>query len=292
MLSIIISSYQKNYYDDLVKNIGETIGDGFQYEIIQIWNPNLMGITKAYNQGAEQSVYENLLFIHEDILFHTNGWGEKLLAHLNQPNAGIIGLAGSSYVPVAPSSWTVSEQYNFVHILQGNKEKSASTLINTTKERLHKVYAVDGVFIAVKKEVFNAFKFNEELLKGFHGYDLDFSLRVSRKFQNYIIDDILIEHFSQGNLDQKWLDANILIKQKQGSDFQKIPDPETEKKIFLGFLYNYFQYYPVDQRNILFTMKFYPFKRINFKDHFLIAKKYYHYLRYSSDINKKLNTTK
>lgn len=292
MLSIIISSYQQPYYDQLVKNINETIGDGIIYEIIQMWNPNLMGITEAYNLGAEKSVYENLLFIHEDVLFHTNNWGRKLIIHLNQPNVGIIGLAGSSYVPAAPSSWTVSEKYNFVNILQGNKEKSEPTLLKTTTESINKVYAIDGVFMSVKKEVFNQFKFNEELLKGFHGYDLDFSLRVSRKFQNYVIDNILIEHFSKGNLDHKWLDANIVIKQKRGSDFQKINDPETEKKVFLGFLFNYFQYYPINQKNILLTLKFYPFKKLNFKDHLLIAKKYYNYLKYASEINKKLKSTK
>jgi len=180
MLSIIISSYQKHYFDQLIENISETIGEDFQYEIIQIWNPNLMSITEAYNSGAEKSKYENLLFLHEDIIFYTRNWGHKLLNHLQKESTGIIGVAGSSYVPYAPSSWTVAEKYNSVHILQGNKENTEFFHINSTEENRTKVFAVDGVFIATRKEHFDIFRFDENL-KGFHGYDLDFSLRASRK---------------------------------------------------------------------------------------------------------------
>lgn len=287
MISIIISSYLPRYFAALEKNIAETIG--VPYEIIRINNPGLMGICEAYNQGAEKAQYDYLLFSHEDILFHTQDWGEKLMAHLDRPDAGIIGLAGSSYVPVAPSSWTVSEKYNSVNILQGNKENESSYLIRRTKSRMNPVYAVDGVFMAIRKNNFIPYKFNEEL-KGFHGYDLDLSLRISKKLQNYVVDDILIEHFSKGNLDKTWLDTNIGIRQKLGSDFQKEIDNETEKNIFLGFLYKYFEYYPVNRKNILFTLKFYPFKYLSFKQNILILKRYFNYIRYASGINKKLNT--
>ncbi len=253
-----------------------------------MWNPNLMSITKAYNVGAEKSRYENLLFLHEDVVFHTKDWGEKLSNHLTKENTGIIGVAGSSYVPAAPSSWTVDEKYNFVNILQGNKKNTEFFHIQSTKTDKTKVFAVDGVFLAIKKENYFQFKFDENL-NGFHGYDLDFSLRVSKKFQNYVVDDILIQHFSGGNLDKVWFDANVKVKEKLGSQFNKRIDPEVEKKVFLGFLYNFFQHYPVSKKNILLTLKFYP-KKLNFKDHLKIAKKYFNYIRYSSNINKKLNT--
>lgn len=287
MISIIISSYLPDYFSALEKNIAETIG--VSYEIIKIDNPGLMGICEAYNKGAEKAGFDYLLFIHEDILFKNEDWGNTLINHLNQKNTGIIGLAGSSYVPSAPSSWTVTEKYNSVNILQGNKENTLYFPIQTTKENRNKVFAVDGVFIGIKKEIFNQFKFNENLLKGFHGYDLDFSLRVSKKNQNYVVNDILIQHFSGGNLDKNWLDANIKVRESIGSDFQKEIDTEAEKKIFIGFLHNFFKYYPVNKKNIFLTLKFYP-RKLNFNEHLEIAKKYYAYIRYAGSINKKHNT--
>ncbi|KQT22977.1 hypothetical protein ASG22_14540 [Chryseobacterium sp. Leaf405] len=288
MLSIIISSYQPSYYDQLVKNISDTIGSGFQYEIIQIWNPNLMSITKAYNLGASKAQYENFLFLHEDLIFHTHEWGEKLISHLEKFNVGIIGVSGSSYVPIAPSSWTVSEEYQQTNILESTKENPIQIHTCTMQNTMNKVYGVDGVFLALKKENYLNYKFNEEL-KGFHGYDLDISLRVSKTLQNYTIDDILIEHFSMGNLNKIWFDTNISIRERLGASFHK-KNPETEKKAFLSFVSRYFQHYPINRKSILFTLKFYPFKYLNIKGHYLILIKYFNYIRYSFDINKKNNT--
>jgi hypothetical protein len=287
MISIIISSYLPDYFSALEKNIAETVG--VSYEIIKIDNPGLMGICEAYNKGAGKTQYDYLLFTHEDILFKTDNWGEKLIAHLDQKETGIIGLAGSSYVPSAPSSWTVSEKYNVVNILQGNKENNESFPIHTTKQNRSKVFAVDGIFLGIKKENYLNFKFNEHLLKGFHGYDLDFSLRVAEKLQNYVVDNILIQHFSGGNLDKNWLDSNIKVRENIQTDFQKEFDTETEKRVFLGFLFNFFEYYPVNRKNVLFTLKFYP-KKLKFKDHLEMAKKYFNYIRYARSINKKLDT--
>lgn len=286
MLSIIISSYQPAYYEALVKNIQDTIGDGFIYEIIQIWNPNLMSITKAYNSGAEKSQYENLLFLHEDLIFHTENWGSKLIKHLQNSKTGIVGIAGSSYVPFAPSSWTVDEKYNSVNILQGNKKGTSFEHIKKNIKPQTPVFAVDGVFMAISKAHFSLIKFDESL-GGFHGYDLDFSLRSSQIFQNVLADDILICHFSSGNLGKEWLDANIKIKQRKIGKFQYKNDSSTEKTVFLGFLYRYFSFYPVNIKNILFTVRFFPFKRLNFTDRIEILKKYLNYIIHKNNLNKK-----
>lgn len=283
MLSIIISSYQPLYYNQLVKNISETIGDDFSYEIIQIWNPSLMSITKAYNDGAEKAQFDYLLFLHEDVLFHTKNWGEKLISHFNSPEIGIIGVSGSNYVPIAPSSWTVSEEYHFINILETDDKGTTHT--QSTKHNKNKVFGVDGVFQAVKKNIFETYKYNFDL-KGFHGYDLDFSLRVSNTQQNYTVDNILIEHFSRGNLTKLWLDANIKIRENVKFNKIKNRPSEIERKAFLSFIYKYFEYYPINIKNFFFTFNFYPYN-LKLKDHIIILKKYYSYLRYSSTINKK-----
>ena len=48
------------------------------------------------------------------------------------------------------------------------------------------------------------YPFDEELLTGFHCYDLDFTLQIAadRCYKNYVCcsSEVLIEHSSQGNL--------------------------------------------------------------------------------------------
>jgi len=198
MISIIISSYKEHYFKDLEKNISETCG--VVYEIIRIENPGLMGICQAYNLGARKSKYENLLFLHEDIAIYTNNWGKILVEHLADNKTGIIGVAGGNYVPAAPSGWGSIEEYDCTYIIQNTKERDKPLLIDTSKKIRTKVKQVDGVFLAMTRKTFDKNKFST-YLKGFHGYDLDICLKVAKEKQNYVINNILIEHFSHGSFD-------------------------------------------------------------------------------------------
>src|SRR6478609_8828248 len=98
MISIVICSVQESYFVSLEINIHETIGE-IDYEIIKIGNVvEKLSIAQAYNQGIEKSKFEFLLFIHEDIIFHTSNWGEILLSIFRaNSKIGLIGIAGTKY---------------------------------------------------------------------------------------------------------------------------------------------------------------------------------------------------
>lgn len=264
MLSIIISSYQPELYSALEKNIAETIG--IPYEIINIFNPGLMGICEAYNKGAAKSQYDYLLFVHEDVLFHTRSWGELLVKHLLTENIGVLGLAGSNYVPIAPSAWSVIDsKYTFGNVNNTHKVTRPNA----------KVFALDGVFLAVRKLVFNEFNFDENL-KGFHGYDTDFSLRIATKYNNYVAGDIFIKHHSKGHPDKIWVNNHIQIRKKINYNFTKNYDLDLEIKMFYAFLKKYFQYYKFNITNVIKTLEFYPIKT-NMKNKILILNEYFYY---------------
>lgn len=274
MLSIIISSYQPQFYSALEKNIAETIG--IPYEIIKIDNPNLMGICEAYNKGASLSKYDYLLFVHEDVIFHTNNWGQILIDHLEIENTGVVGVAGSNYVPKTPYGWFVfDEKYNFKNYIQNNKEKSNPELKLITQS-FAEVFALDGVFMAVKKSIFQEFLFDEEV-KGFHGYDTDFSLRVATKYHNYVINNVLIEHFSFGYQDKVWIDNHMHIREKNRNEFNFIYDKDLEINMFYAFLKKYYQYYKFNFKNIKKTLEFCP-PKTNLKNKLLIFNEYINYL--------------
>lgn len=284
MLSIIISSYQPKYFSALEKNIAETIG--VPYEIIKIDNPGIMGICEAYNKGANKATYNYLLFLHEDVLFHTKNWGKNLQKHLQNKETGIIGLAGSFYVPETPSGWHVGDsKYNFMYILQNNKQKNNPHLLDTIANKKQKVFAIDGVFLAMRKEVYQQFFFDKNL-KGFHAYDTDISLRIAKNFENYIIPDILLEHFSEGSADRDWFEANIIVRKKIGSEFPQNYDAELEYKTFVHFLETYFKYHKIERKSITETFRFLP-KRISNIAKFQILKKYYNYIKFRKKYNER-----
>lgn len=288
MLSIIISSYQPEFLSELEKNIAETCD--VPYEIISIHNPNTYSITEAYNIGISKAQYDVFLFIHEDILFHTKNWGTRLLQHFEDNKTGIIGVAGSSYVPKAPCGWHVSfKTYNHAHYIQNTKKRNEASYVSTFSEKRQKTFAVDGVFMAITRDKLFPNFFNEKIV-GFHGYDLEFSLRIAKKYQNYVVSDILIEHFSKGLTDKTWFSNNIqirnLYKQHQ---YQPFIDKELEAITFSKFFQNYMKYYGISLRNIKKSFLFYPYFYLKLSNHIQTAKLVYYYLKYKKNYQEKYN---
>ncbi|QXP61678.1 glycosyltransferase [Olleya sp. HaHaR_3_96] len=264
MLSIIISSYQPSYFNVLEKNIKVTCG--VEYEIIRIKNPNLMGICQAYNLGASKSKYNNLLFVHEDVIFHTQNWGEILINYLKDKQLGVVGIAGSNYVPFVPSNWWVNARKSKLHLIQSNKNERVKvhTRTNFEDNRLFEyVYSLDGVFMACRKDVYKQFKFNDKI-KGFHAYDVDFSLRIAAEYKNIVTGEILIEHFSEGNADKVWFQEMIKARR-----FYKLPknqknNKEIELRSFKTFLLQFKIFNITKGQQFFLALKYLSLSKVGF----------------------------
>jgi hypothetical protein len=211
MISIIICSIQKTLLEKCKLSIAKTIG--IQFEIIVLDNHNdRLSINMKYNLGARLSKYNQLLFIHEDVEFITQNWGDKLLNILKNKVVGVVGVAGSTYLPSVPSGWYLpNEKYNNVYIHQGFKYKNSDIRFDNQGEDLSPVYLLDGVFLAMRKEVWVEFPFNEKL-KGFHAYDVDVCQRISTKYQNLFTNQIEIIHYSEGKVDKIYFDTILKYK--------------------------------------------------------------------------------
>ncbi|GAB2778861.1 glycosyltransferase [Salinimicrobium soli] len=222
MISIIISSYRPNYFEQLQSNIQDTIGE-IKYEIIKIHNPGLISLNSAYNCGARKSKFEYLLFLHEDILFLSNNWGKEIIRVLTDKSIGVVGVAGNEKKFWLPTGCeTGIPKYRHVYVTHSPKKGIQNSHV---KDPI-KVRTLDGVFMAVRKSVWYEIKFDEKL-GGFHFYDLDFSIRVGQHYQNLVLPAIRLQHFSLGNFGEDWIRRNLKFH-KGNYDFDK---PTTEEKI-------------------------------------------------------------
>ncbi len=193
MLSIIISSHNDDYFDRLKQNILKTCG--VLHEVIRIYNPGRYSICEAYNIGGDKASYPYLLFCHEDIEFLTFNWGMNLIDRLKDKECGIIGVGGSAYYPNVPIGWW--ELDPIINLQQVENGRNVKYQI----EQYEPVQVLDGVLLGMRCDIYQEFKFNEDL-KDFHGYDIDISWRTSFNFTNYVSNDILIHHFSNGKPDK------------------------------------------------------------------------------------------
>lgn len=205
--------------EQLQKNVLSTVG--VLHEIIAIDNSQgRYGICEVYNIGAVQAKYELLCFMHEDISFETDLWGKKVIEAFSAfPALGLLGVAGSTYKPAIPSGWsypTAGVKTTYMNIIQCTKDaKQEIHIYNNPKNKsLSKVVSVDGVWFCTRKSVVKQIPFDEKTFKGFHCYDVDFSLSVYQKFDVAVTYDILLKHFSGGNFDDKWAAETLKLHKK------------------------------------------------------------------------------
>jgi len=67
------------------------------------------------------------------------------------------------------------------------------------------VTVLDGVLLAARREVFASVRFDAVTFDGFHGYDIDWSLRAARAgFRLAAAGDLRLVHASGGRYDDVW----------------------------------------------------------------------------------------
>ena len=213
MVSIIISSPYSEI-TSLAKNINETISE--PYELIWIENPQRKyNLSQAYNLGASKAQYPILCFIHDDVLFAEKNWGKVLVQLFEDPNVGLVGVSGSKHASLLQAGWWgySVERYHRYSIFHSTNKGSEQMLLNPDNEDFTKVVVLDGVFLATRHSIWKEILFDEQLT-GFHGYDIDFSINVSTRFDVLVSYQIPLIHSSRGKIDNNWLEANFKVFKK------------------------------------------------------------------------------
>jgi len=196
-------------------NIEGTIGCQFEFIVIDN-SDNRYNIFEAYNLGVIQSKGDILCFMHDDILFHTSNWGEKVCDYLKDEKIGGIGIAGSPYVAKTIGTWWGGGLINQhqLHTVNG-KLNLISRYCDKIEAKQKEVVVLDGVWFCIKRNIFMQISFDEINFTGFHFYDIDIALQVYQAgYRLLTVYDILIEHNSQGNLNRQWFENAKAFNQK------------------------------------------------------------------------------
>ncbi|WP_025761462.1 glycosyltransferase [Dyadobacter tibetensis] len=239
MISIVICSVDPVQLRAVKANISATIG--VPYELLAYDNRNQpSGICEVYNKGIASCRYAIVCLMHEDVAIQTQDWGKIVLDIFDaHPGAGILGVAGGGYKSLTPSGWYCLDfqfdEKSFQNILQGYKYDNREPLHayhNPYQQRLSEVVCVDGVWICVRTALAKKKPFDSQLLKGFHGYDIDFCLSHYGDSQILVTYDILMVHESEGNFNKKWLDEVLKIHEKWSSQLPLTTANISERDLY------------------------------------------------------------
>lgn len=249
MISVLICSTNPALLTRVETNIKNTIGT--EYEILHFDNRGKnLGICEVYNDLASKAHFQYLCFLHEDVLFNTQGWGNKIAEVFSKDtDIGLVGVAGCKYKSAYCSGWFSNVKEldcaNYTHQYTTGIEKVC--LSPVTKSLLQEVVCIDGVLMAAKKNAWELYPFNERLLTGFHFYDIDFSLRISHQYKVVVTYEIQLVHItSGGDYNNNWVAIALKYHQEMKKElpFSKIhveakhADKEIVKAT-LDFLKNY-----------------------------------------------------
>lgn len=215
MLSLIICSQKPVLSTELTRNIESTVG--VDYEIIHIDNSQRQySIFQAYNKGVQQAHGEYLCFMHEDVVYHSKGWGRAVEQHLSQPYVGALGVAGGCVVP-CELDWRFLD-YQYAYLIQGaySEEEPPRYYVSSKPKKpklpsLTAVAAIDGVWICIRKELFSKIHFDDTTFHDFHLYDSDICMQINMLGLGvFVTYDVLLEHKSMGAFSDEYR-ANLDI---------------------------------------------------------------------------------
>ena len=162
---------------------------------------NKDSLQKIYNKAIDFALQEhvqNLVLVQDDVILEN--FSEERLNRLFK-KFDVVGCAGTTEVSLkAPALWhLMGGGFNSgnLHgaVAHGDENKKHMTCFGEYPKR---VVLLDGVFMAIKREVFTKIRFDESCPSKWHFYDLDYSMQCHKAGFKLGVGDIYITHKSPG----------------------------------------------------------------------------------------------
>lgn len=230
MLSVIICSIDPLRLEKLESNIMHTAG--VECEITGVDNrTDRRPIAEVYNSAASRARFPFLLFIHEDVSFMTREWAAPIIAKLRETDCGVIGFAGGRIKTRAYSGWcTWRPEYDrtWYHFPDAQGHDRLSSSGADGRPGFAPTVTVDGFAMFVRKDIWEHHPFDDRMLRGFHCYDLDFSLELaSSGYRNYVCQQTVdVMHCSEGSFGEAWLEETIRMHESKWRKFLPLMAPD------------------------------------------------------------------
>ena len=230
MITIGFSTREHN--QDYIDYIQKTVMYK-EVEIIEKVNNGEKSLSQTYNEIIEESSNDIVVLLHDDLEFETKNWGDKLLKSFNKnPEFGIIGLAGTKFLPSSGRWWDVTENMFGIVNHKHEGKKWTSSYSKNLNQKVEETVIIDGLFIAFDKNKIKH-RFDEEI-EGFHFYDLGFTLpNHIDGVKVGVTTMVRVTHLSIGQTNQQWEDNRLKFVKKYKSHLPVDINPKGLSQTFI-----------------------------------------------------------
>lgn len=214
MITIGFSTRKSN--PKFIEHLNSTVGFK-DIEIIEVINDGEKSLTKVYNEILNQAKNDIVVLCHDDLIFETKSWGKRLFEHFEKSDYGILGVAGTTYMPSSGMWWEVQSEMVGQVFHQNEGKKWLSEYNKPFGSKIIESVVVDGLCIAVhKNRISNNFI---EDFDGFHFYDISFCFsNFLSKVKIGTISNVRVTHLSIGMTNDKWNQNRLLFVEKYGKE--------------------------------------------------------------------------
>jgi glycosyltransferase involved in cell wall biosynthesis len=200
MFSVIICSITAAKFSAVTANYRGVLRD-VPHEIIGIHDAK--SLCEGYNRGLAQARGDITIFSHDDIEILDPAFAAKVEKRLS--DFDMLGVAGTTRL--VDMNW-ISAGQPWIHgiIAHGYAAPYDVVLYGADTVVVADIQAIDGLFIATKREVADAVRFDQVAFDGWHGYDADFSYRCYLAgYRLGVMTDLPIVHASIGQDSPSWV---------------------------------------------------------------------------------------
>ena len=200
-LSVIVCSANATRFAE-TKAMYQQLLAGLEHEIIGIHDAS--ALASGYNRGLRAACGEIVILAHDDARIVNADFAARLLDALERHD--IVGVAGSR--KLLGAAWHFA---GYPHLcgqvaMPGDELGRITTLFGVNEPESAGLQALDGVFLAMRRETALGVGFDEATFDGWHLYDMDFSYRAAQMgLDCATCNSLLLVHASQGGYNADWL---------------------------------------------------------------------------------------
>jgi hypothetical protein len=174
---------------------------GREHEIIAI--ADARSLSEGYARGLERARHPVVVFSHDDVeIVSPDPFGaiEAALA-----TDDVVGLVGSRLAAGPAVLWAGHPHLHGWITYPRGADGWEATVMSLECGRIAGMQALDGVFIATRRDAARRIGFDAATFDGFHFYDLDFTYRAHREgLRLAVTTDVEVIHQSEGDFEATW----------------------------------------------------------------------------------------
>lgn len=225
MLSVVICSIDARKFEQVRRNLALRFA-GVAHEVVALHDAR--SLCEAYTRALDLARGSLLLFCHDDIEIaseHPHAQIEAALAV-----ADIAGIAGTSRL-TGPQWISARRPHVHGHVITPTPAGAWRLSLYGALDGISAgLCALDGVFLAGRRETFRRVGFDAAHFDGFHLYDIDFSFRAWQAgLELCVCNEIDLVHASAGDFGAEWQRHAARFLDRHGADLMAPAEPDPAR---------------------------------------------------------------